>query len=49
MAHTPKFYENYNDEKCTQCTIKGIVEFFEPQENWTEERIDQLTAYSLRN
>src|SRR5688572_29942634 len=40
---TPLFYENFDESHCVQCSLRGIIEHFEPDQIWSWEKWDRFT------
>ena len=40
----PPFYENFDNLHCAQCVLRGILEYFEPEEVWDWDTWDQFTG-----
>jgi len=41
---TPPFYENFDGTHCYQCSIRGMLEYFQPEKVWTWDEMDVLTG-----
>lgn len=43
LSTLPPYYQNFDDSHCSQCTLRGILEYFEPKATWTWEELDRFT------
>ena len=43
MNKIPPFYENFDNTHCYQCTLRGILEYFEPDQVWAWGEWDTFT------
>lgn len=44
QTQTPPFYKNFDGSHCYQCTIRGMLEHFNPAKSWTWDEMDALTG-----
>lgn len=38
----PPFYENFDGTHCYQCSLRGVLENFEPEKKWSWEELDKF-------
>lgn len=43
INNPPSFHENWDDVHCMECTMRSILEFFEPDTQFTREDVNELT------
>lgn len=43
IDNPPPFHENWDDTHCTECCLRGVLDFFEPYNNLSWEDVDKLS------
>lgn len=43
INNPPKFHKNWDDSHCTECCLRGVIDYFEPNNDMTWEDIDRLS------
>jgi len=43
IKNPPPFYDNWDDVHCMECTMRSVLEYFEPNEKFSREDVNALT------
>ena len=43
INNPPPFYENWDDVHCMECTMRSVLQYFEPDREFTRDNVNKLT------